>query len=86
MEGRVMSNVDYVLLAICFAVFGITVLLATKNLLTYQATQKAIDEIFSRPNWRELTAELLDRRSYDSLLLDPRKWTYRQMFPELHDD
>lgn len=63
-----------------------SVILMFKNERVFRCRKKACDYIFSKPNPMYLLDKHYCSTSYLSMLINPFKWTYKQMFPELEKD
>ena len=69
--------------AFTFALSTFALLICIRNELVLRARIRAVDAIFSSPDWRALHQLLLVERTYYAQLFDLRCWTFRQFFPEL---
>ncbi len=72
-----------ILLAIFGVVLAVCALILIRNEMVYKYNARAIDYIFSQPNWGELREKYDPAGNYNRNMFDLRKWTYKQMFPGL---
>lgn len=60
----------------------LAILLEIRNEIVYYARGRASDYVFSQPNWKELQPAL-QNASYSMMIIDLRKWTFKQFYPTL---
>ena len=73
------------LLTICV----LSVVMLIRNQIVYMCVGRAIDEVHTRAkeaieedaNWEDYYLILESYPSYDSMVYNPLKWTYRQFYP-----
>lgn len=57
-----------------------------KNHFVYKNCEIARTRIFNNEDWNILLKQFSPANRYNSLVLNPFKWTYKQMFQDLEDE
>lgn len=75
------------MIAFMLTVTTMAILVLVRNAIVYKVRDHAIDIIFDGPNWQVEGALYLNtpshEASYTNMVLDLRKWTFAQFYPEL---
>lgn len=77
-------NIFEVAIVICLCISG---LMLVRNSLVFNCRERARKIIFAGVEWEAESKKYLDNPNYSSsynrMVLDLRKWTFAQFFPEL---
>ena len=78
-----MDNTDIIVYISLGFLLLLCVLIQIKNTIVSYHVDKAIEIIFTQPNYLEFAAKHLPDGYYEKNLFHPLKWTFNSMFPGL---
>jgi len=84
------------ILSICLTIVTLFIIFRRKNNITFKHRIRALEIITKKAekiaevdpedeSWRELFDKLKAYGTYESMLFDPLKWTFKQHYPGIED-